>query len=291
MNFFFSWLKRPYFFNHSIKYRLIVPFASGLFVFLFLCVFKPFRLVELHGNNFVFYSFGVGVIVVGVFFITLFIFPILFKGYFNPDRWTVGKSIMIVAISLALNGFFARLYSLSSKTEGVPTESLSVFLLYSIAIGTLPAILLCVVDERVTRKKREKIALRINKGSSEIKDPPKPGTTISLKSENNKEELIVLISDLVYLTSEGNYVSVFLKKEGGLKEAVLRTTLTKTTIDLNAYKNMVRCHKSYVVNTNYIKKIHGNARGYVLKSPIIPFEIPVSRGFPKGSLKILVNNS
>lgn len=268
-----------------------MPFASGLFVFLFLCVFKPFRLVELHGDNLVPFSFGISVIVVCVFFTTLFLFPIIFKKYFNPDHWTVGKSVMIVATSLALNGFFGWLYSLSSKTEGVPTESLGAFLLYSLAVGTLPAIFLCIVDERVTRKKREKIALIINKGTLEKKILPKPGATILLKSENNKEELIVPISDLVYLTSDGNYVSVFLKKEGGLKERVLRTTLTKTAIDLSMYKNMIRCHKSYVINTNYVKKIHGNARGYVLKSPIIPFEIPVSRNFPKGSLKNLVDNS
>ena len=82
---------------------------------------------------------------------------------------------------------------------------------------------------------------------------------------------------------------MFTKKDGLLKEHILRTTLTKIYKELSEYNHIIRCHKSYIINSNYMKEIRGNARGYTLKSPSIPFDIPVSRRFPKDSLINLIS--
>lgn len=268
-----------------------MPVGFGLFVYLFLYIFKPFNLAELHVNDELYYIFIISAISFAVIFTILFLLPIFFKNFFNARRWTIGKSVLITSGGFVLIGFLTWWYSLASKPKELPTESLFVFILYILAVGGFPVLLFYIVDESLSREKREKIALKINTESPQAKDPLKAGTTILLKSENNKEELIVPINDLVYLSSERNYVSVFVKKEGVLKERILRTTLTKVTDDLSVYENMIRCHKSYIINTNYVKKIQGNARSYVLKSSIIPFKIPVSRSFPKDSLSKLVGNS
>ena len=69
----------------------------------------------------------------------------------------------------------------------------------------------------------------------------------------------------------------------------MRVTLTKIEKELQDYNKIIRCHKSYIVNVNFINNINGNARGYLLKSDEIPFNIPVSRSFSKQSLKSLLS--
>ena len=224
MNFVLSWLKRPYFFNHSVKYRLFMPVGFGLFVYLFLYIFKPFNLAKLHVNDELYYIFIISAISFAVIFTILFLLPIFFKRFFNAGHWTIGKSVLITSGGFVLIGFLAWWYSLASKPKELPTESLFVFILYILAVGGFPVLLFYVVDESISRDKREKVALKINKETPQKKDALNTGTTISLRSENNKEELIVPINDLVYLSSERNYVSVFVKKEGALKERILRTT-------------------------------------------------------------------
>lgn len=201
-----------------------MPVGFGLFVYLFLYIFKPFNLAKLHVNDELYYIFIISAISFAVIFTILFLLPIFFKRFFNAGHWTIGKSVLITSGGFVLIGFLAWWYSLASKPKELPTESLFVFILYILAVGGFPVLLFYVVDESISRDKREKVALKINKETPQKKDALNTGTTISLRSENNKEELIVPINDLVYLSSERNYVSVFVKKEGALKERILRTT-------------------------------------------------------------------
>ena len=109
---------------------------------------------------------------------------------------------------------------------------------------------------------------------------------VEAHSDNRKEFIGFDINNLIYITSQGNYASFFLKKENSydLKEEILRVTLSKIESNLKNYSSIIRCHKSYIINTSYIDDITGNARGYLLKSKFLSFEIPVSRKFSKNSL-------
>ncbi len=99
------------------------------------------------------------------------------------------------------------------------------------------------------------------------------------------------MDDLIYITSQGNYASFYIKEKNGLvKEKILRVTLQKINTDLEPFSRIIRCHKSYIVNTAYVTDITGNARGYLLKINCINFSIPVSRSFSKKSLLQLMAN-
>jgi DNA-binding LytR/AlgR family response regulator len=113
--------------------------------------------------------------------------------------------------------------------------------------------------------------------------------TINIKGNNKEENISFVLDDLVYISSEGNYASFFIKSNNGIKERVLRNTLSNINKDLKDYKNIIRCHKSYIINSNYMDSISGNARGYFLESQTIPQQIPVSRKFKKENLKNLLN--
>ena len=45
-------------------------------------------------------------------------------------------------------------------------------------------------------------------------------------------------------------------------------------------ENIIRCHKSFIVNRNEIETVNGNARSLFLMMKARDIEIPVSHSFP-----------
>jgi hypothetical protein len=282
-----SWLSKPYYFNPSSKFKFQLSFAFGLFLFLFLYFFKPFDLSSFEGALLE-YSLGMGIVDFLGTFLLLYISPLIFKDYFNEDNWTVGRQILLMAIGLLFIGVilwnFGEIYK---EIYGFGKISLIAFLSKTFLVGLIPLTFYVFVNEKTVREKRERRVLRMK----EIKKESKIyiSQEISINSDNEKEKITFKIDNLVYITSQGNYASFFLKKDDKLKEKILRITLTNITEKLTDYPNIIRCHKSYIVNSNFINNINGNARGYLLKSDYISQEIPVSRKFSKESLKVFLN--
>lgn len=285
----FSWLSSPYYFNPSVKFKFKLSFTFGLFVFVFLYIFKPFNLHSL--NNLVLgYTIILGVgTALGVFF-TLCVPPLLFKKYFDEDNWTIGRNLFIILIGLLFVGSFLW-YSgyLYKKVYNIQHIKFITFLTYTFLVGIIPLLFFVFINEKHVREKREKRAKEINTFNKEklVEKIVKPEITIY--SDNKKEKVVFKANDLVYISSQGNYASFFIKKNTNLKEKILRVTLTKIDEELKEYTNIIRCHKSYIVNVNFINDISGNARGYLLKSDLISLNIPVSRSFSRQSLNSLLN--
>tara|TARA_R110001606_G_scaffold393940_1_gene564376 strand:- start:2139 stop:3008 length:870 start_codon:yes stop_codon:yes gene_type:complete len=288
MKSFSSWLSTPYYFNPSIKFKLKVSLYFGFFVFLFLYVFKPFNLYSLK-ELILGYTIVLGVVTsFGVFFM-LFIPALIFKNYFDEDKWTIGRNLFIILIGIVLIGSFLWYFgNLFKNTYGIKGLNYFTFLSYTFFVATIPLLFFVFINEKNVREKREKRANEINIYNKEKLVKKELNPEITIYSDNKKEKIVLKTDDLVYISSQGNYASFFIQKNIDLKEKILRVTLAKINEELEEYTNIIRCHKSYIVNVNYIKDISGNARGYLLKSDVIPFEVPVSRSFSKQSLKSLL---
>lgn len=286
-----TWLATPYYYNPSTKFKFKVSLVFGLFVFLFLYVFRPFTLYSFK-EYLLEYTFSIGLITFAGSFLTLALPPLLFKKYFKEDNWTVGKSILLIALGLFLVGSVLWYYGKWFKAEkDIKHIEYLMFLYYTFLVGVIPILLGVFFNEKMVRLRRQKKAEEITTIKTqkiEEKKPVLPNKVI-LKSGNKKESLTFFIEDLVYITSQGNYASFFLKNnKNELKEKILRVTLTKIKENLEEYPNIIRCHKSYIVNTKYINEIKGNARGYLLESTLIDHQIPVSRNFSKKALMGLI---
>ncbi|WP_157691926.1 LytTR family DNA-binding domain-containing protein [Polaribacter sp. KT25b] len=132
-----------------------------------------------------------------------------------------------------------------------------------------------IVNDKLLKLKKEKI-------NSIKKDE------ITIFSENKKENLTLNIDKLIYITIDGNYASFFIKKTKGIKELILRNTLSNILKQIENYPFIFRCHKSYIINSLFFDEITGNARGYFLKSKNIENKIPVSRSLNKTELEKLL---
>ena len=280
------WLRRPYYFNHSISYRFMISFWFSFFVFIFLYFLTPFNLIKLE-NFLLKYVLGLSLIVFLVLIFLFFLLPLVFKNFFKKDKWTIGKNVLFIIVTLFTTSFFLWFYNFKIKSSyGLQPLSLGRFIYYTFVVGLFPSILVIFFNERNVRIKKMKNVEEILslKKVEKIKIPKQ----IYFTSIDTKESILITIKDLVYITSQSNYACFFINENNSLKEYIIRITLKKVEQQLSNYTEFYRCHKSYIVNANFINNLEGNARGYQLITSIDAIKIPVSRKFPKELLKKII---
>ena len=280
-------MNKPYYFNPSIKFKSKVSLVFGFF-FSFLYIFEPFTLSTFKEYLFD-YTLGIGLVTFVGTLIVLIIPPILFKNYFNENKWTIGRNLIYIGLCIIFIGtilwFFGQFFKQETTIKHI---NYFTFIYYTFLVSALPLIIFISFNEKNIRQKREETAKEINDFKNAKLEVNLPLKIVIISSENNKESFSIEVEKLVYITSEGNYVSFFIIDNNELKEKILRVTLIKIESFLKDYDFIIRCHKSYIVNTKYVNKVTGNARGYLLKCNILDFYIPVSRKFSKKSLLTLV---
>lgn len=103
------------------------------------------------------------------------------------------------------------------------------------------------------------------------------------KSENvnitgeSKESLSVSPSDILYIESVANYLSIWYFNDGDLQQKRIRNTLKNVEEILAEYPFLLHCHRAFLVNTRFITHVDGNAAGCQLHLFGMERTIPVSK--------------
>lgn len=264
----------------------------GVVTCLFIIIFKPSNIDE-YVTNLTSYATIAGLLVSGVLLFYFFIITKLFPNYFDNKTWTIGKHIFTVTGLMLLGSVVYWVYKNNIANDVVSFRNV---VSYVFSIGIFPLLIYLFIDERTGTYQRKKIIDEIKKEKKltkpvtvKNKNQPLKPNYVTIYSYNEKDSLHFDVTKLVYITSEVNYACFFLLEKGDLRELIIRKPLSQIELDLQEYSNIVRCHKSYFVNTNYIKNIRGNARGYYLDVEFNDNEIPVSRKFKKTDLELLIS--
>ena len=89
------------------------------------------------------------------------------------------------------------------------------------------------------------------------------------------------LSQFIYAQSEGNYVTIFYLDDSTLSRKLIRLSLKQLEVQFKNHSQVKRCHRSYLINTEHIITIDGNARSLTIQLDKVPTSIPVSRSFSK----------
>lgn len=267
-----NFLKSPFNLESYTSNKLNLSLLHGFFVVLFLNIFKPFKLDNLKE-----YLFGYTLLMGFLTFIIPFLFfYILEKIKFK--NWSIFLFIVLTFFITIIYAFILWNFSGIYKDQfGLVKLSFLQFYKYSSSLVIISIIFMLVVNDKLLSIKKEKI--------NSIKEDK-----VLFYSENKKENLTININKLIYITIDGNYASFFVETPKGIKELILRNTLSNIINQIINYPFIFRCHKSYIVNSLFFDKITGNARGYYLKSNKIETKIPVSRSLNKTELEKLLQN-
>lgn len=295
-SFLLSWLEKPYYFNSSLTFRLSVSLGIGIFTGLFIYILTPLEIDKVT-QNLTLYSVVCTIIVTSILLCYFFLITRVFPGYFNNKHWTIGRHIFTVLfLMISCITVFWIYNRFLSGDRLLMVLNYSDVTRYTLKIGMFPLLLYLFIDERYGRYETTKVINKIKESNKQYEKEKIDSTNdvkplsqlITIHSYNLKDAITFDVSKLLYITSETNYACFFVYEKNSVNEYIIRKSLTAIESDLKSYSYIVRCHKSYFVNSKYIKNIRGNSRGYYLNINFREEEIPVSRKFTKEDLELLI---
>ncbi|MFK5973174.1 MAG: LytTR family DNA-binding domain-containing protein [Flavobacteriaceae bacterium] len=132
------------------------------------------------------------------------------------------------------------------------------------------------------------LCLGFNKRLSALKDAEKntrnsfsgkENKLLTIRGENEKVILAIEYHQLLYIKSAGNYLELFYLKGDKQAKELVRTRLKELEKKLSD-TNIVKVHRSYLINVRHISSFKKTRKGYALIMKYIPDTIiPVSAGF------------
>lgn len=110
-------------------------------------------------------------------------------------------------------------------------------------------------------------------------DPHVPNLRIEILKELKTESFFIDTKDFIFAKSEGNYVEIWLSTYESSKPYLERMPLKELEKALAGYSKIIKTHRSYLLNTDFIEKTKGNAQGYKITLKKCNEIVPVSRNF------------
>jgi hypothetical protein len=266
-----DFLNRPYSFNDDLKYNLRLSAGISIGMFLFYLFFQPLDLKDEDINNRLVIIAGFGFITFLILGIALIFLPWIFPKFFQTGRWNLIRDIILNGIIWILittaNTFYARYVGL------IEINYHSMFKL--LLLGLAPVAILIVVNQNKILKRYLQNALELMKNlESDDENKTRKDAEIVIESESKSESLALKISDLILIRSANNYIEIFWKSDEDIHKRLLRNTLTNVERQLKSHRDLIRCHRTAIINGKYAKKL---SRGHHIKLDYIEEPVPVSR--------------
>lgn len=263
--------RHPYFNDLHLNVRSITGICLG--IFLFLLFFQPFNLKnpDFNGKLLTLAAFGgISFILMGIF---RFLIPGAFPRAFGPNKWNNNKEIfydfLFVALTSVAYSFFARFVGKIPITFHAETI---------IVIINITSIVILVNVNKYNHLKQQ-VKLLSENTIAEQGEPVEENVKIEFESENKSEYFQLFLNQIMLIKSANNYIEVIYNKDDKVSKKLIRNTLKNTEILFAKHTAMVRCHRSCMVNKNYIQKATKGNDGLVLNLVDYPSEIHVSRQY------------
>lgn len=251
----------------------------GFSIFAILSMLQPFGLSMLNGFEKYLIIAGYGIITFFTVIIFSQVLPILFKKLFDESNWVVWKHALWLTFMVLTIGVVNLLYSHIMFTQFELTfRSLLIFELFTFMIGIFP-VTGSIFYSYIKYLKRNLALVELLKNTQQENNLDQKADVIILTGTNKGEHLEIEAQDLLFIKAEGNYVNVHYIVENEQRQLLLRSTLKMILEQTSREKNIIQCHRAYIVNITNIEAAMGNAQGLKLTIKHCSETVPVSRSF------------
>ena len=277
-------LQQPYPFGEKSNIRLLIQsIGEGVFIGLFLILFQPFGIIGWTNPDKNFYLAGYGLVTTICGLLLRFGIFKTFTEYHSETKWNVGKEILSIMLLIFLITIGNCVYSIFLFDIEQSLQSFLGMLFAVMVIGIFPATFGVMLNYIIQLKKYNKPVLvqhsQIIDNQGVIENKMRNAARLKLIAENEKDFLTLSSDNLFYIESSDNYSTVFYQKEDGkLQKELIRSSLTRLESQISS-ENIVRCHRSFIVNLDKVEKITGNAQGYKLHLQSPELLVPVARKY------------
>lgn len=270
-----NWFKKQYPFPTDLKLNLKSVVGISLGIFLFLLFFQPLSPQNPDFNNrlLILATFGaITLVLLGMFRILI---PSLFPKAFLDENWTLRKEIITDFLFISSNSvafvFFAK------YVGKIPITFHIVIIIVIISICAV--VTMIVINEFYFLKNQVRELRAAAHLDEEEEAATEENAEIEFESENKTEYFHLFLEQIMLIKSASNYIEVIYKDGEKVSKKLIRNTMKNTEALLAKYPAMVRCHRSCMVNKNYIQKVGKSADGLKLSIFDYPHEIHVSRPY------------
>lgn len=255
-----------------------IAFVIGLFIALTLLILEPFDINLIETENRTLKIAGFGLITFFLVFLFTVLLPKWLPQVYNDKQWVVYKEILVLCVLITTIGICNALYSQYVFMDNDDAPNMLGFIGQTFILGTVPSAFIIAFDYYRSTKKYEEQSKEL-KAPFKKTESTKAAKELELKGDNEGEQLVLTAEQLLYLESNANYVTICYEKEGILKKAVFRSSLSNMEKQLAEEVALKRCHRSYIVNLNRVQGVAGNAQGFQLSTPPLEERLPVSRKY------------
>lgn len=283
--------KRKFPCDNSLQGHFQRALSFGIFVLVFLLVFKPFELDTLPVTRQIFVCGMYALITFTCILCAGVTLPRIFPNFFIEESWTTGKQIILITGVVVLIGLVNYSISPLLYNASLSIRTLLWFQGTTILVSLLPITIYTLFKQNSLLRKFEQQASALEKKLQEKLDPdkkqePPPSSLpekknefplIELTGDYQGEKLVLPSEDLYFIAAANNYVKVFFIKNEKISYSIIRMTMKKAEEALEAWPDFFRCHRAYIVNLDKVQHVEGNAQGYKIRLAGVEESIPVSR--------------
>jgi hypothetical protein len=278
-----DFIHNPYPFNDDFRRNLKIILGLCTGIFLFLILFDPFKIPVQDFNNKIQIILGYTLITIGILVIILILLPFLFPGVFLAGKWTIKKEIILNACFFIVHSTG---YLVFSELTGLYDMSTYLIIRILLISTTLIVILFAFNQDRVLRMHLQTAMAMIRNIGGQASEVPKDAN-FTIPSETKSDQITLPINSLIFIRSADNYVEIAWLEKQNIKKKLVRATLKETETALKVFPNIVKCHRTCLVNINNMIQLKETPGGLTLLVDEFKDEIPVSRQYLKEIKSIL----
>jgi len=257
----------------TIGSELLFGVLLSVFFVGFTLFYTPFAVDEYFqtgGFNYDFHLLMIGIISLLVLLISRTIYHLFYARkrtlWWRYALWCLGE--------IAVIAFFAGLYSWLFKRPALDYFDAFSFC-FKLLFFTLVFPYTCHILYQIVKEEDQRIEALMKMPQSQEETP-----LIKFNDEHGRFKLAIDATEILYLHAEVNYVRIYYLEAGKVKEFSLRNSL-KSVEPLVTERGIVRCHRSYFVNSRHIKVLRKDKYGFIVAELNIPevTPIPISKNY------------
>ncbi len=268
-----KFLKKAYPFNNDLKHNAKVVFFISVIVGGFLFFFEPFNFNEFSDNERIVIALVISVITFSVLSFNMIVLPSFIKSFMDTQRWNIFKEILWniwLLISVAM-GYFVY-FRFNPIFEIAPNDAIKIILISIFAIS-----ILVILNQNRLMKLNINQALTLNqKLSSKLNTGH---NNVFFESKYKKDSISLTVNSIRVIKSAGNYIEIYYFENGEMSKHFVRSTFVYAEKLLENFNFIFRCHRTYLVNTNFIKEAEGGPQGVKIQVQDLDFLVPVSQNY------------
>lgn len=254
--------QQPYPFHYRRRPLHLLTVLSFTIIFLFLWLFEPFHVNPEEQKLDYWLICLLHALIPTIIFYTYFLLLGLVVSETTTDSWTLGKEIQHLCILFFLFGIASFLVRdlIYTNPDNWSWRYFCEEIKNTFLGGSLIATLLILLNFYRLYTATQKQALQLNRHLQEGKksEPQR----VFIKTQVKADDFDLEIDTLLFARAEGNYIEIFYRTASEVKKELKRIPLAKLEAQLNNYPQLIRSHRAYLINTNNIHLISGNAQGY-----------------------------